>query len=446
VEIAVTARGIDLRRLRQRDAHVNSATECGPDRGVAVTIAHWLLTTFAWVMSLGPLATILWWGSIWARVEHSLWAIPTLRLGQKLASAHPPTGNVCVVVPAHNEARVIAGVIRSLRSETYSQLRVVMALDRCTDDTALLARTEIAGDARFEVLEIDVCPADWSGKVHALHTAVTGSRVAPDAEFLIFADADTLFSPGCIAAALALLHHRKLDLLSLLSTLTYDTWFERVVQLAAGFELLQQYPLTQANALEGRQAFANGQFMLFKRDAYDAVGGHVAVRDALLEDLALARLVEAKRLIAGVFVAAGLFHCRMYADWPEFRRGWKRIYIEAADRKIRALSLSAWRVRWLGTIFPTWTFAAGACGALIIAHDARIGWALLGISLLALLLWAGPLLRLTMVARAPAWTAPLHIIGAWLTAKLLDEAASDLRSRKPTTWGGREYDFHADGA
>ena len=59
----------------------------------------------------------------------------------------------------------------------------------------------------------------------------------------------------------------------------------------------------------------------------------------------------------------------------------------------------------------------------------EFGWALLAISLLALLLWAGPLLRLTMVARAPAWTAPLHIIGAWLTAKLLDEAASDLRSR-----------------
>jgi len=392
------------------------------------------------------MVTMLWWGAIWARVEHSLWVIPTLRLGEKLASTNPPTGKVCVIVPAHNEDSVIASLIRSLVSETYQEMRVVLVLDRCTDNTALLARAEIAGDIRFEVFEIDVCPADWSGKVHALHTAVTRSRGAEDAEFLIFADADTLFSPGCIAAALALRHHRNLDLLSLLSTLTYDTWFERVVQLAAAFELMQQYPLTEANALVDRQAFANGQFMLFKRDAYDAVGGHAAVRNALLEDLALARLVAANRLVAGVFVAAGLFHCRMYADWQEFRRGWKRIYIEAACRNIRALSLSAWRVRWLGTILPTWTFLAGTAGALIIAHSARIGWAMLGLSMLALLSWAAALIRLTMVARAPIWTAVLHIVGAWLTANVLDEAASDLRSRKPTSWGGREYDFHADEA
>ncbi|MEO8739629.1 MAG: glycosyltransferase [Casimicrobiaceae bacterium] len=411
-----------------------------------MTIPHWLLTTVVWMVSVGPVATFLWWGSIWVRVEHSLWVIPTLRLGQKLAAIRPPTGSVCVVVPAHNEARVIAGIVRSLRSETYPELNVVLALDRCTDDTALRARAEIAGDARFEVFEIGACPPDWSGKVHAVHTAVIRSRAAANAKFLLFADADTLFSPGCVAAALALLRHRNLDFLSLLSTLTYDTWFERVVQLAAAFELMQQYPLTEANALEDRQAFANGQFMLFKRSAYDSVGGHVAVKGALLEDLALARLVEAKRLIAGVFVAAGLFHCRMYADWPQFRRGWKRIYIEAADRSIRTLSLSAWRVRWLGAIFPAWTFAAGACGALLIARDGRIGWTLLGMSLLALLMWAGPLVRLTMVARAPAWIAPLHIVGAWLTARLLDEAASDLRSRKPTSWGGREYDFRADGA
>ena len=61
----------------------------------------------------------------------------------------------------------------------------------------MLARAEIVGNTRFEVLEVDVCPADWSGKVHALHTAVTRSRGAADAEFLIFADANTRFSPGC---------------------------------------------------------------------------------------------------------------------------------------------------------------------------------------------------------------------------------------------------------
>ena len=405
-----------------------------------MAIPHWLLISFAWVVSVGPVAMIVWWGLIWIRIEHSMWAIPTLRLGQKLAVARPPAGRVCVIVPAHNESRVIVGLLRSLKAETYPQLRLVLALDRCSDDTASLARAEIGGDERFEIVEIDSCPINWSGKVHAVHEAMTRSRVAADSEYLIFADADTVFSPSCIASSLALMRHRNLDLLSLLSTLTQDTWFERVVQTAAAFELMRQYPLTLANAVKDRRAFANGQFMLFKRDAYKAVGGHAAVKDALLEDLALARLIETKGRKAGVFLAAGLFHCRMYADWLQFRRGWKRIYVEAANRKARRLSLSAWRVRWFGAILPVWLLGAGACGALIVPHDTQLGWTLLGLSLVAVLLWVGALGRICAVGRAPVWTAPLQIIGAWLTANLLGEAASDLRSCKPTSWGGREYD------
>jgi chlorobactene glucosyltransferase len=322
----------------------------------------------------------------------------------------------------------------------------VLALDRCTDDTASIARTEIAGDARFEIIEIDACPADWAGKVHAVHAGATRSRGAADAEYLLFADADTVFSPECIASSLAMMRHRKLDFLSLLSTLTHDTWFERVVQAAAALELMRQFPLTLANAPKNRRAFANGQFMLFKRDAYEAVGGHAAVKNALLEDLALARLIDARERSAGVFFAAGLFHCRMYADWPQFQRGWKRIFIEAANREPKRLSVSARRIRWLGTLLPLWMLGAGLFGAAIVAHEPRMGWALLVLWLVAMLVWVGALSRISALSGAPAWTAPLHIVGAWLTANLLAEAASDLRSQRPTRWGGREYDLREDKA
>ena len=135
---------------------------------------------------------------IWFASSDDRGSVPTLRFGQTLAAADPPTGRVCVVVPAYNEARVIAGLVASLRAETYPQLRFVLALDRCTDDTAALARAAIAGDERFEIIEIDACPADWAGKVHAVHAGVTRSRGAADADFLLFADADTLFSPGAL--------------------------------------------------------------------------------------------------------------------------------------------------------------------------------------------------------------------------------------------------------
>jgi chlorobactene glucosyltransferase len=409
-----------------------------------VTIPHWLWVAFAWVASVGPVGTLLLWGLIWIRLEHTIRVVPTLRFGQALAAADPPTGRVCVVVPAYNEARVIAGLVRSLREETYPQARFVLALDRCTDDTAALARAEIGGDERFEVIAIDECPGDWAGKVHAVHAGVTRSRGAADAEYLLFADADTLFAPGCVASALALMRHRKLEFLSLISTLTYDTWFERLVQIATAFELMRLFPLLRVNGSERSRAFANGQFMLFERAAYEAVGGHEAVKDALLEDLALARLVAARRRPAGVFVAAGLLHCRMYADWAQFRRGWKRIFTEAAGRRARRLALWSWRIRWLGVVFPAWMLAAAPLGALLVAHDAARGWTVLALSLAALLVWVGALARLCALARAPLWIAPLHIVGAWLTARLLDEAARDVLAQTPMQWGGREYDLRAD--
>lgn len=406
-----------------------------------MTIPDWILITYGWFLGAGAIVAIVVWGLVWIGVERSVRSVPTLRMGQRLAASNPPTGRVCVVVPAHNEARVISGLVASLRSETYPQLRVVLALDRCTDDTASLARSAIAGDERFEIVDVDFCPAEWAGKVHAVHAGVTRSRAAADADYLLFVDADTVFTPGCIAAALALLRARKLDLLSLVSTLTHDRWFERVVQTAAALELMRQYPLALANARDQRRPFANGQFMLFARDAYDAVGGHAAVSNALLEDLALARLVEARGRHSGVFLAAGLFHCSMYADWPQFRRGWKRIYTEAADRRAGRLSVSARRLRWLGTVVPLWMLAAAPFGALVIGRDPVLGRTLLGLGLAASAVWLGSLVRISSIAQAPVWTVPLHIVGAWLTADLLGEAANDLRSRRPTRWGGREYDL-----
>jgi len=407
---------------------------------------HWTLEILGWTLGAGAVLTAFLWGLVWFLLEQSNRVVPTLRLGQSLAAADPPTARVCVVVPAHNERRVIAGFVRSLRNETYPHLRVVLALDRCTDDTLAIARAAIAGDDRFEIVEIDACPDDWAGKVHAVHAGVARSRGARAAQFLLFTDADTIFEPGCIAASLALLRHRRLDFLSLLSTLTHDTWFERMVQTAAAFELMRQYPLTRANGLKQRRAFANGQFMLFKRETYDAIGGHAAVKGALLEDLALARLVNDRGHNAGAFLADGLLHCRMYADWAQFRRGWKRIYTEAANRNAARLVVSALRIRFLGTVLPLWTLGCGLYGALLVHRDIAAGRPLLGLWLVATLVWLGALVRVAAVAHAPAWTAPLHVIGAWHTGRLLNEAADDLRARRPVQWGGREYVLGAERA
>ncbi|MCX5688701.1 MAG: glycosyltransferase, partial [Planctomycetota bacterium] len=237
------------------------------------------------LLHAASLILLFYWSIGLGRLIMTMRRHPTARAGTRLAQpTHQP--GVCVVIPAHNEEAGIAQLIASLRAQDYPSFNVVLCLDRCTDRTQDVATAAIAGDDRFEVFINTECPQGWAGKVNAiwqgLHKAATPA--AREAPILVFADADTTFDPQCLSATVALMHARSLDLLSLLSTLTHDRWFERLAQPAATIETVTQYPILSASRSERRRAFANGQFMMFRRGAYEAVGGHASVHDELLED------------------------------------------------------------------------------------------------------------------------------------------------------------------
>lgn len=385
-------------------------------------------------------ALLVFWSAGLYQLIRTTRAVPTARAGLLAAERRTSTPAVCIVIPVHNEEKVIARHVQSLRAQDYPALRVVLALDRCTDGTAAAARHAIGDDGRFSIVEISACPPDWAGKVHAVWSGVNGSPSAREADLLLFADADTTFSPRCVSATVALMQERSLDLLSLISTLTGGTWYERVVQPAAGFELMRQYPLVRANRAEHKRPFANGQFMLFRADAYRAVGGHESVKAELLEDLALARLMSRQGRRTGVFLADGVLTCRMYTHWPAFRKGWKRIYTEAANRRARRLRRAAWEVRFTGSILPIAAILLLVV-ALFAVPEAPYAWRI-GLAALACAGLAVFLLTVAWVYRlshAALWAVPGYIAGSWMVGYILSEAAGDLRSGTPTTWAGRSY-------
>lgn len=386
------------------------------------------------------LALLAYWGAGLARLIRTSRTVPTARDGLELAQQRAPTESVCVVVPAHNEERVIGRLVRSLRAQDHPRTSFVLCLDRCTDATLRLAREAMDSDRRFEIVEISECPEGWAGKVHAAWCGVTQSSAARIADVLLFADADTDFDPGCVRATLALMEDRNLDLLSLLSTLTVERWYERLVQPAAGLELVTQYPLIRAARAEGRRAFANGQFMMFRRSAYEVVGGHEAVREELLEDLALARLFADRRLPAGVFVAEGMLRCTMYQTWEAFRRGWKRIFIESAKRKPGRLVRWAWRVRLFGAVLPALAAVDLGWSLGLAARDwGPMGVVGVGVAGAALAAWLlVPALALRLGGTSMLLT-PGYGLGAWIVGGLLLEAARDLARGAPVEWGGRRY-------
>ncbi|MEK6703034.1 MAG: glycosyltransferase [Planctomycetota bacterium] len=395
------------------------------------------------LLTLGSVCSLflaIYWVVGLLQIRASLGQLPTARDGLALAAANPPAASVCVVVPAHNEEAVIATLIRSLRAQEYPNLRVVLALDRCTDDTVEIARREIADDARFTIVHVRGCPKRWAGKVNAVWRGVFRSG-ALDADLLLFADADTIFDPGCVRASVALLEDRKLDLLSLVSTLTHDRWFELLAQPAAGLELLRQYPLLKSNRENDRRPFANGQFMLFRKSTYVAIQGHPLVHAEILEDLAFALNVDRLRYRPGVLLADGMLTCRMYHSWPEFKKGWMRIFSEAASRKPDRLRVSAWSLRGILTALPTAAMLTLA-GGMTLAPERLWPW--LGqvatiLSGVALAVWLVAMVTIVRLGKGPAWTALATPIGGWLVGGIMLRAARNLERGRPTEWGNKQY-------
>ncbi|MDX9911080.1 MAG: glycosyltransferase [Phycisphaerales bacterium] len=400
----------------------------------------------ALALLLPPLALAAYWSVALAQILRTFRDVPTARDGARLARTSPPTARVAIIVPAHNERAVIARLIASIRAQTHADLHAILVLDRCTDDTAAVARDAIAGDPRFTILENGSCPDGWAGKVHAAHlgraeAARIITRDGRPFDFLLFTDADNEFDPELLAATLALARERRLALLSLLSTPARTHWFEKIAQPWAGLELMRQYPLRRANLPDNPRAFANGQYMLFRADRYDTLGGHEAVREALLEDLALARRFAEHKEPVGAFLSAGMLRVAMYDAWPAFQSGWKRIYIESARRKPARLRRAALHTLAAGVLLPV---AGLACAILLTLLPPTEAAAALRTSArvlawLAFVPWLACATIVVRQSRLPAPWALAHPIGAWLVARILARAARDLRRRVPIRWAGKDY-------
>jgi GT2 family glycosyltransferase len=374
-----------------------------------------VLWTIAWPLIALSALGIWFWGAVWFRLGRWLARDPSVRRGLDL---DPPAGGwptVSIVVP----------------------VEIVFVLDRCTDRTAELLAAHARADDRVRIVTTGGRPpAGWTGKCHAARHGASHAT----GEWLLFADADTRFDPELVRAAVALAAHRDVGLLSVLSTLTTGRRFERLAQPVASMYLMRLYPITRVDRGDRSRPFANGQFLLFRRDWYTRIGGHEAVRDRLLEDIALARRVHHHGGRTAVLLADGMLRCSMYGSWDAFRSGWKRIFIEACKRKPGRLRKNAVRVLAAGVVLP----AVQVATLLVAAGLARDGDAPLATSLAAVVLGGivvqgSALARVYRLSGAPLGAAAGFCLGSWLVARIMLEGARDLRARAEVRWGGISY-------
>ena len=361
---------------------------------------------------------------------------PSVRRGLEISIPSDGLPKVSVVIPAHNEERVIDECAKSIRAQNYENLEIIFAMDRCTDGTAEILKRHAAEDSRIQLVEIDSCPDDWAGKCHAAHQ---GSRHATG-QWVLFTDADTRFDPELVQSSVLLAIEREASLLSLLSTLTTNHGFERSAQPVASMTLLKLFPIDRVNDQGNGRVFANGQFLLFERAFYERIGGHVRVKDALLEDLAFAERVHIEGGRGVLLLADGMLVCSMYSTLKSFEEGWKRIFIEACHRRPSRLRKQAWRVAAVGLFLPSIYLLLLVLGIVAI----YTGAATAGLIALAMvgLVFGIQGCALTMIYRAgrvPGWSMFLYPYGAWVVTRILRQGADDLLTKRPIRWGGREY-------
>lgn len=370
-----------------------------------------------------------------------------IRLPRPLPGVPPappsPPPSVTVVVPARNEAANILRCVESLASQDYPDFEIVVVDDGSTDGTGALARSVAPGRARsIRVVEGRPLPDGWFGKPWA---CATGSEAASGA-LLLFTDADTVHHPELLARAVAGLGEDEADMLSLIGRQEMGTFGERLVQpqvfalIGMRFRCLDRV----VGPDRWRDAIANGQYILVRREVYDALGGHGSVRGEVVEDLRLAQELTRRGGRLTVRGAEEVFSTRMYTSLRELVNGWTKNVAVGARQ-----AAGGWgRMAIPGIVlFLLVAWVLPAVTLLLVGGGALAGIPLPGGGAMAggVLAWAAGATLFTTaiwVAAYPRLGAPvgyglLHPLGALVVVFIL--LRSGLRGSRRIEWKGRRY-------
>lgn len=338
--------------------------------------------------------------------------------------------SLTVIIPARNEAGRIGETLRVLLKQQCPGLRVLVVDDRSEDGTFDVVRQVSAGDDRVSAMRIEALPSGWMGKSHALWCA--SQQI--DTDWLLFLDADCHVLPRGLSNAMQYALRRKADALSLWPRDGSRGFWERLLLPLCGAMIVIWYGRSARDS-SGAVAFANGQFILVRRDAYMKVDGHRGVRAAIIEDVPLARRLKAHGFRVLSAVGADVCVVRMYESLGELVRGWQRIYIGVlTPTQIGLCMLSI----VLGSLAPYVVVPICAWHAI---HGGGVWWqvflVLSGVHFIALITMSIRFFGIAHCRLRYLWLYPLSCIGV---LAILGAALVRSIGRSTIEWRGTRYD------
>ncbi len=336
-----------------------------------------------------------------------------------------------VLVPARNEELNIERCLRSLLRQDYHAFEILVLDDGSTDSTpSILYRLSAEFPGRLRLLQGKPLPDGWHGKAWAcfqLSEAASGER-------LLFTDADTMHEPDALRRALGALAASGSDMLSLTPRQELESFWEKLVVPLIYFILMSFLPVRLVwQSPRPAFSFANGQFILFKREIYRRIGGHAAVRDAIVEDVWLCMAVKKSGGRVSAFDGSGIVSCRMYRTLREIWEGFSKNLFAGLGYSTPALVLLMTML--LGVYIGPVLFT------LYAIQGGDLSLSLFLLPLLQILLALLSRLLITRFFGQPLLFAFLHPLSQLVLLAIAGNSFYLAKSGKGSRWKGRSYNF-----
>ncbi len=296
-----------------------------------------------------------------------------------MAATETLTGQptVSVIIPARNEDACLGACLESLVAQTGTAFEIIVVDDHSTDRTGEIAASfAVASPGKVRVIEAGPLPDGWTGKNNAV---AAGARTARGA-WLLFTDADTVHLPGSLARALAEALGNGADMLSYSPEQIAVSFWEMATLPVIFAELARQYPPRKVSDPASPIAAANGQYILIRREVYDAIGGHAAIAGEILEDVALARTLKASDRKIRFRYGADVVRTRMYRNFRQLREGWTKnlalLFPKPGWLAVKTVLL--WAMPWVALAMESfhgarraWWGMVFVCGVLYVTTRLR---------------------------------------------------------------------------
>jgi chlorobactene glucosyltransferase len=342
-------------------------------------------------------------------------------------SSYKTTGGtpfVSILVPARNEEDVIGDCLKSLLAQDYPNFEVIVMDDDSTDSTLQILLGLASTDSRLKIERGTPLPPGWLGKHWACHQL---SQKA-SGELILFTDADTVHKPLMLRRAVSAMAEEKADLISAEPKQIMVTFAEKLVMPYTYLSIMSYLPLAVAyNSRISVLSSATGQFMLFRRSAYDKIGGFESIKHHVVDDVELCKSIRTHGLRWRLLDGKDGYQVRQYTNFAEIYEGHTKNLFAGFGNNVTGYC-AAWL--WLLTMY--WLPIIGLVLTLPGPGNPLAFWVSLGCIALSLLSWGIAYVRFAL---------PVYLIFIYpiivLVMAYMAAGSMFLNISKKATWKGR---------